>query len=98
MDVGTQVVGSSGRGIIVDMDDLPDDNGAEDPAHDMVRRRTPEEMAMPRRVDEIVQCADAFAQKFENYEPEPSDELDRDAVLTLRAAVTDRWQPAMGMP
>lgn len=53
---------------------------------------------MPRRVDEIVQCADAFAQKFEDYEPEPSDELDRDAVLTLRAAVTDRWQPAMGMP
>lgn len=45
---------------------------------------------MPRSVEEILQHADELAEKFENYEPDPSDELNRDAVAVLRAAVAER--------
>ncbi len=45
---------------------------------------------MPRTVDEILQHADELAARFENYEPNPADELDRGAVTLLRAAVAER--------
>lgn len=45
---------------------------------------------MPRTVDEILQHADELAARFENYEPNPADELDPGAVTLLRAAVAER--------
>ena len=45
---------------------------------------------MPRSVDDILKHADELAARFEGYEPEPSDELDRDAVALLRVAVQER--------
>jgi hypothetical protein len=49
-------------------------------------------MTMPRSVDEILQHADELAARFENYEPNPSDELDPGAVTLLRAAIQERSQ------
>lgn len=45
---------------------------------------------MPRTVDEILQHADELAARFEDYEPDPADELDLGAVALLRAAVQER--------
>ncbi|MGA8045743.1 MAG: hypothetical protein WCA30_05695 [Dermatophilaceae bacterium] len=45
---------------------------------------------MPRTVEEILAHADELAEKFENYDPKPGDELDPDAVALLRAAVAER--------
>jgi hypothetical protein len=47
-------------------------------------------MTMPRSVEEILQHADELAERFENYEPNPGDELDAGAVTLLRAAVQER--------
>jgi hypothetical protein len=47
-------------------------------------------MTMPRTVEEILAHADELAEKFENYDPKPGDELDPDAVALLRAAVAER--------
>ena len=47
-------------------------------------------MTMPRSVEEILQQADELAERFENYEPNPADELDSGAVALLRAAVQER--------
>lgn len=47
---------------------------------------------MPRSVEEILQHADELAERFENYEPNPADELDAGAVTLLRAAVQERSQ------
>ena len=47
-------------------------------------------MTMPRTVDEILQHADQLAARFENYEPDPADELDPGAVALLRAAIRER--------
>ena len=47
-------------------------------------------MTMPRSVDEILQYADELAERFENYEPNPADELDPGAVTLLRAAIQER--------
>ena len=47
---------------------------------------------MPRSVEEILQHADELAERFENYEPSPADELDAGAVALLRAAVHERSQ------
>jgi hypothetical protein len=45
---------------------------------------------MPRSVDDILKHADELAARFEGYEPDPSDELDPDAVALLRLAVQER--------
>jgi hypothetical protein len=45
---------------------------------------------MPRRVEEILQHADELAERFENYEPNPENELDVEAVALLRTAVVER--------
>lgn len=45
---------------------------------------------MPRTVDEILQHADELAARFEEYEPNPADELDAGAVTLLRAAIQER--------
>jgi hypothetical protein len=47
-------------------------------------------MSMPRSVDEILQHADELAERFENYEPSPGDELDAGAVALLRGAIQER--------
>lgn len=47
---------------------------------------------MPRSVEEILQHAEELAERFENYEPDPADELDAGAVALLRAAVQERSQ------
>jgi hypothetical protein len=47
-------------------------------------------MSMPRTVEEILAHADELAQRFENYEPSPDDELDPVVVALLRAAVAER--------
>jgi hypothetical protein len=47
-------------------------------------------MTMPRTVDEILQHADQLAARFEEYEPDPADELDPGAVALLGAAVQER--------
>jgi hypothetical protein len=49
-------------------------------------------MDVPRSVEEILQHADELAERFENYEPTPADELDAGAVALLRAAVQERSQ------
>lgn len=45
---------------------------------------------MPRSVEEILQHADELAARFEDYEPDPGDELDPSAVTELRTAVLER--------
>jgi hypothetical protein len=45
---------------------------------------------MPRSVDKILRHADELAERFENYEPSPEDELDAGAVVLLRAAIQER--------
>lgn len=45
---------------------------------------------MPRTVEEILAHADELAARFENYEPDPADELDMTAVRELRAAVAEQ--------
>lgn len=45
---------------------------------------------MPRTVDEILAHADELAAKFENYEPNPADEIDARAVMLVRGAVAER--------
>lgn len=45
---------------------------------------------MPRSVDDILRHASELAERFETYEPNPADELDRDAVQALRTAVLER--------
>jgi hypothetical protein len=47
-------------------------------------------MSMPRTVKEILADADELAERFENYEPSPDDELDPAVVALLRAAVAER--------
>jgi hypothetical protein len=47
---------------------------------------------MPRSIDKILQHADELAERFENYEPNPADELDAGAVVLLRAAIQERSQ------
>lgn len=47
-------------------------------------------MTMPRSVDEILQHADELAARFENYDPNPADELDAGAVALLRTAIQER--------
>lgn len=47
-------------------------------------------MTMPRTVDEILRHADELAVRFEDYEPDPDDELDSGAVAALRAAIKER--------
>lgn len=47
-------------------------------------------MTMPRTVEEILAHADELAERFENYDPKPGDELDPNAVALLRAAVAER--------
>ena len=47
-------------------------------------------MKMPRTVDEILQHADQLAARFEDYEPDPADELDPAAVTLLRSAIQER--------
>jgi hypothetical protein len=47
-------------------------------------------MTMPRSVDEILAHADQMAGRFEDYDPQPGDELDRQAVTALRFAVQER--------
>jgi hypothetical protein len=47
-------------------------------------------MTMPRSVEDILQHADELAERFENYEPAPGDELDAGAVSLLRAAIQER--------
>ncbi|MEA5053174.1 MAG: hypothetical protein VB093_06995 [Propionicimonas sp.] len=41
-------------------------------------------------MDEILQHADELAARFEDYEPDPADELDPGAVTLLRAAIQER--------
>jgi hypothetical protein len=43
-------------------------------------------------MEEILQHADELAARFEDYEPDPADEVDRGAVAALRAAVGERSQ------
>lgn len=45
---------------------------------------------MPRSVDDILNHADELAARFENYEPDPADELEPRSVQALRAAVMER--------
>jgi hypothetical protein len=47
---------------------------------------------MPRSVEEILQHGDDLATRFENYEPDPADELDPGAVTSLCDAVRERAQ------
>ena len=49
-------------------------------------------MTMPRSVEEILQHADELAERFENYDPDPAQELDAGAVALLRAAIRERSQ------
>jgi hypothetical protein len=56
------------------------------------RREVPEVMTMPRSVEEILQPTDDLATRFEDYEPDPADDLDPGAVTRLREAVHERSQ------
>ena len=45
---------------------------------------------MPRTVEEILQHADELAARFEDYEPNPADEIDLTVVPNLRHAVAEQ--------
>ena len=45
---------------------------------------------MPRSVEDILRHADELAARFEDYEPDPAQELQAGAVAALRAAVLER--------
>lgn len=45
---------------------------------------------MPRTVEEILAHADELAARFEDYEPNPGDELDVTAIGRLRTAVAQQ--------
>lgn len=45
---------------------------------------------MPRSVEEILKHADELSARFEDYEPDPAQELDAQAVARLRHAVQER--------
>lgn len=45
---------------------------------------------MPRSVEDILKHADDMAARFEDYDPDPDQELDRDAVALLHQAVQER--------
>ena len=45
---------------------------------------------MLRSVDDILKHADELAERFENDEPDPDQELDPEAVAALRGAVRER--------
>lgn len=45
---------------------------------------------MPRTVQEILDHADELAQRFEEYEPSPTDERDPEVLAALRRAVLSR--------
>lgn len=45
---------------------------------------------MPRTVEEILAHADELAARFEDYVPNPGDELDAAAIGQLRAAVAEQ--------
>lgn len=47
-------------------------------------------MTMPRTVEEILAHADELAARFEDYEPNPGDELDVTAIGRLRTAVAQQ--------
>ena len=47
-------------------------------------------MTMPRSVDDILKHADELAARFEDCDPDPSHELNPDAVHLLRQAVQER--------
>lgn len=50
----------------------------------------PKVTTMPRTAEQILAHADKLAARFEDYEPNPSDELNTDAVGQLRAAITEQ--------
>lgn len=45
---------------------------------------------MPRTVEELLAHADELASRFEDYQPNPGDELDVSAIGQLRAAVAEQ--------
>ncbi len=45
---------------------------------------------MPRTVEEILAHADELAARFEDYEPNPGEELNMDAAGRLRAAIAEQ--------
>lgn len=45
---------------------------------------------MPRTVEEILAHADELAARFENYEPDPADEIDVVVLTALRTAVAQQ--------
>lgn len=45
---------------------------------------------MPRSLQEIIDHAEEYADRFETYEPKPGDKLDGEAFAALRDAVTSR--------
>lgn len=45
---------------------------------------------MPRTVEEILAHADELATRFEDYEPNPDDELNVEAIRQLRAAIAEQ--------
>ena len=47
-------------------------------------------MTMPRSVDDILKHADELAARFEDYDPDPAQELNPAAVHLLRRAVQER--------
>lgn len=47
-------------------------------------------MTMPRTVEEILAHADKLAARFEDYDPNPGDELDVTAIGQLRSAVAEQ--------
>ena len=53
-------------------------------------REVPEVITMPRSVDDILQHAAELASRFEDYQPDPADELDASAIAALRSAVLER--------
>lgn len=45
---------------------------------------------MPRSMQQILDAADALADRFENYEPDPTDHRDPAALDDIRKAVSER--------
>lgn len=52
-------------------------------------------LMMPRTVDEILQHADEHAARFENYEPDPADELDPGSATATRSGEAANQLPRL---
>jgi hypothetical protein len=89
-DVGdgfTMIIGANQAALNLEVGDIQGNDGRGHRPRHAGPREILKVISMPRTVDEILAHADELAARFEDYEPNESDELNIDAVAQLRDAV-----------